>query len=238
MGIDIQKAKNPILITIRDQPLKAKQISVEENHTIILDINNNVWICGETSSAMGTGWSRIVRSKLKRLEIKFKCKYVATGLNHSALIDVEDNLWTFGSSLNDKLGYEIETNVRLIEIPRKVPNIKAIKVECNNDYTVAISPRFIVPVQSVPVSQFRFSQFRFSQFQFSQSRFSQFRFSQFQYNPQSQFNQYNPQYQYNSQSQLNLQVREQELFLILTKLHSYYNQAILSILTLDQNIKV
>ena len=85
---------------------KAKIISGGKYHTMIVDYNDNIWVCGRNQSgSLGLGiYDERVQPTLIRIpndpSIGFsgKAKAVATGSEHSAIIDLNDNIWTFGDN--------------------------------------------------------------------------------------------------------------------------------------------
>ena len=116
--------------------IKPKQVSTGQNHTIIIDLTNDVWVVGANSHGqLGLGdeknrstWTRLPGMKAQR---------VATGELHTVLIDLEKNVWTFGNNYSGQLGLG-DRDHRLI--PTMIPNLKAIEVSAGNDHTLLIDP--------------------------------------------------------------------------------------------------
>lgn len=113
---------------------KTQQISAGPYHTIIIDLENNVWVCGDNdlgSLGLSDGLNRNVPTKIPNI----KAKQVATGINHTVLVDLENNVWVCGSNQFGQLGLrDIQYRFELTPIP----NIKAQRVSAGYHYTVII----------------------------------------------------------------------------------------------------
>jgi alpha-tubulin suppressor-like RCC1 family protein len=100
--------------------LKVKHISLRENHTVITDLNNDVWIFGNNNHGqLGVG-----NHKDRNIpDIKAKC--ISAGKSHTVLIDMNDDIWTFGCNHSGRLGlgdYIDRTT------PKQISNLKAKQV--------------------------------------------------------------------------------------------------------------
>ena len=114
--------------------IKAKSVSCGEFHTILIDMNNNVWAFGyNTFGQLGLGdnTNRNVPTKINGI----KAKYVSCGENHTLLIDLNNNVWVFGSNDNGQLGLGDNINKY---VPTKINGIKAKYVSCGENHTVII----------------------------------------------------------------------------------------------------
>lgn len=127
-----------------------KKVSAGTRHTIFIDIDNNVWVCGDNDCGqLGLGSPDFTthifydelyetRTKIPRLDLplsNFKATDVSAGANHTAFIDLDNNVWIFGCNHNGELGLGDITNRYS---PTKIPNIKAKKIYCGYAHTLII----------------------------------------------------------------------------------------------------
>ena len=77
------------------QVLNSKQIACGDDHTLIVDSDNNLWGFGNNRRHQLFGLSRIVSDPTK-IDLPFKVKFVACGSTSNMLIDIDDNLSTSG----------------------------------------------------------------------------------------------------------------------------------------------
>lgn len=119
---------------------KAKQVSCGSFFMSLIDLNNNVWICGlNTRGELGLG---DVQNRNMPTQIPdFKASQVSSGFIHSALIDLDNNVWIWGGDwFNDGsgagflgLGVKQDRN-----IPTQIPNLKAKQISCGHNITAII----------------------------------------------------------------------------------------------------
>lgn len=97
---------------------KAQQISAGNAHSVILDMENNVWICGSNyCGQLGLkGW----QNRYEFTELKQKAKQISAGNYHTTIIDMENNVWVYGTG---------EEQVKIKDANSiYVPNVKAQKI--------------------------------------------------------------------------------------------------------------
>jgi alpha-tubulin suppressor-like RCC1 family protein len=114
--------------------LKAQQVSANRNHTVVLDLENNIWTFGDNESrqlGLGDNKDRNVPTQIPNL----KAKQISTGGFHTVVIDLEDNVWTFGHNYWGQLGLG-DNNRRYI--PTQIPKFKAKQVSAGEGHTVVI----------------------------------------------------------------------------------------------------
>lgn len=113
---------------------KARQVSAGYLHTVIIDLEYNVWTCGHNDNGqlgLGDYKSRSILTKIKNMKIK----QVSAGGSHTVFIDLENNVWVCGSNGYGQLGlgdYEDRT------VPKQIKNLKAQQVSAGSDHTVII----------------------------------------------------------------------------------------------------
>jgi len=123
---------------------EAKYIACGENHSLIIDMNDNVWLFGKNYSGqlgLGDTTDRLVPTKIPSVEgWNGKAKYIACGENHSILIDINDNVWSFGNNVKVQLGLgdttdrNIPTNIHSVE----GWNGKAKYIACGEYHSIII----------------------------------------------------------------------------------------------------
>ena len=101
----------------------------------IIDLNNNVWVCGSNKfGQLGLGdiQNRNIPTQIPNL----KAKQVSCGYKTMAIIDMEDNVWVCGGNRYGQLGLgdRLARNV-----PTKVPNLKAKEVQINEYMMIMIA---------------------------------------------------------------------------------------------------
>lgn len=101
--------------------IKATQIVCNENHSLILDDDSNVWVCGKNSGQFGIG---DLQYDFPVKITNIKGKFIATGKDCSAIIDLENNLWVTGKNTNGKLD-KLSFDTLQFDIFKMVKNIKA-----------------------------------------------------------------------------------------------------------------
>lgn len=105
--------------------IKALKVSSRYYHTMVIDIDNNVYSCGyyknlglNDLSEPGTDYI----STLTQIP-NIKGKQISTGYYYSLLTDINNNVW------------EIRKNVTII------PNLKASHIACGYDYNIVIGAK-------------------------------------------------------------------------------------------------
>jgi alpha-tubulin suppressor-like RCC1 family protein len=121
--------------------LKAKSISTNQTHTIVIDLTDRIWVFGNNEAGqLGLGTTT---DTLTPIEIKnFKFKFASAGLSHTVALDFNNKVWVFGSGSRGELGLG-DTNGRLI--PTKIPsqafglsNFKVKSIMAGGYHTVAL----------------------------------------------------------------------------------------------------
>lgn len=101
--------------------MKASRISVGYKRTGLIDMDDNIWISGESEN-------------FKSLEMKGK--QISIGCNHIVIIDLDNNVWTQGDNPHGQLGVRKETweKTKL----QQIPNIKAQQVSAGGHHTLVL----------------------------------------------------------------------------------------------------
>lgn len=114
--------------------IKAKQVSARYYHTVIIDIDDNVWTFGWNSYGqlgIGNYENQYVPMQIPNI----KAKQVSAGNRHTVVIDIDDNVWSFGRNDYGQLGLGDNEDRN---IPTQIPNLKAKQVSCGEYHTVVI----------------------------------------------------------------------------------------------------
>jgi len=121
----------PTPVLINQAELKAKMISTGGRHTLVIDLENQIWAFG----ANGEGQLGLdpVPEKGPTL-LNHKGKYISAGIFHSAFIDLEENLWMTGHNNHGQLGLGHVNNV---STPTLV-GMKAKQVCCGDAFTLVL----------------------------------------------------------------------------------------------------
>jgi len=110
--------------------IKAQQVSCGKSHTILIDLDNNVWVCGRNDQGqLGLGDTEN-RNQLT-LVPTIKARQVSAGLDHTVVIDMEYNIWMFGNTTG------INQNKYLV--PTKLTGLKAAQVAAGYQFTLMLA---------------------------------------------------------------------------------------------------
>jgi alpha-tubulin suppressor-like RCC1 family protein len=116
---------------------RAKSIVCGDSHTVIIDLNDNVWMFGRNNfGQLGLGDDEN-RNKPTVLTIdgqNFKARAISCGRFHTMLIDLNDSVWTFGDNTYGQLGLNDD---RIRSTPNAL-NLKAKAISCGTDHAVII----------------------------------------------------------------------------------------------------
>ena len=128
----------PIYVDVLTQipEFKAKFASTSISHTILIDLNNDVWSFGLTSSGqlgLGNTIRRSTPTKIPNLTVK--AKFASVGIYYTLLIDLDDNVWAFGSNAYGQLGLG---DTQYQPTPSKIPDLKAKFVSAGVYHSVII----------------------------------------------------------------------------------------------------
>lgn len=124
---------------------KVRQVSCGHRHTVLIDMQNNVWSCGFNNKGQ-LGLSHTYNRNIFTMIPNIKAKQVSCGYSHTMLIDLEDNVWTFGDNKHGELGLN---SVENCNIPSKITSyihddkpverpIKALKIFCGGFSSIII----------------------------------------------------------------------------------------------------
>jgi alpha-tubulin suppressor-like RCC1 family protein len=123
------------------QNFKVKSIIAGSDHTIAIDLNDDVWVFGDNKfGQLGLG-DRINRNIPTKIP-NFKAKSIVAGGNHTIAIDFNDEVWGFGENNSGQLGLG-HTDDTLIptKIPFRalgLPNLKFQSVSTGTSHTIAM----------------------------------------------------------------------------------------------------
>jgi alpha-tubulin suppressor-like RCC1 family protein len=120
---------------------KVKFVSAGEDHTVVLDFYDNVWVFGGNSNGqLGLG-DKKDRFKPKQIP-NFKAKSVVAGNFSTVALDFNDEVWTFGYNYDGQLGLNDTTDrLRPTKIDSKAfgkPNFKAKSIFAGDSRTMVI----------------------------------------------------------------------------------------------------
>lgn len=124
--------KTTIPTIIKDDlgnPIKARDIAGGFNHSLIIDIENNIWSFGDNEYGQlghGGGFPKSGPYIIPNI----KAKKISAGASHSLIIDMDNNVWSFGDNSDGELGLgdDISRNTPTMikyNIPFKVKDISA-----------------------------------------------------------------------------------------------------------------
>jgi alpha-tubulin suppressor-like RCC1 family protein len=86
----------------KEYPIKSKALSIGNDHQVLIDLNDEVWIWGQNQSGqLGLG-DRTDRSQPTHLQMK--AKQISAGDRYTLLIDFENKVWCWGSNQYYQLG--------------------------------------------------------------------------------------------------------------------------------------
>lgn len=112
----------------------AQFIACGKSHTILIDMENNVWAVGDNyfgQLGLGITGAKNIFTQIPNI----KARFVSCSSSHSILIDLDNNVWSFGDNSFGQLG--LGHNQRR-HVPNLVPNLKAQSVACGDSHTVLI----------------------------------------------------------------------------------------------------
>lgn len=117
---DENNRNNPTKIILGNSPLKAKSVSCGEDHTIIIDENDEVYSFGYNGRGqLGLGHFNNMNTPTKIMieNEPFKAKHIYCGGHHTIMIDKNDEVYSFGFNEFGQLGLGHFDN---INIPTKI----------------------------------------------------------------------------------------------------------------------
>lgn len=113
---------------------RAIEVTTKRNHTLLLDLENNVWGFGDNSyGQLGLFYKQGLTQPTKISN--FRAQQVSTGLDHTVFIDMVNNVLVCGNNHQGQLGL---ANVPESLIPTLIPNLKAKQVSAGYYHTVII----------------------------------------------------------------------------------------------------
>lgn len=114
--------------------IKVKKIAAGLTHSVFLDYNNNIWICGENKHGnIGLGHANpmLTPTLLK----DYKAIDIAAAKNNTIFIDLQNNAWVLGFNDYGQLGLR---HTYCTNSPTKISNIKAKKIYCGEYHSLII----------------------------------------------------------------------------------------------------
>lgn len=120
-------------------PVKAVSISSGISHSLILDVNGDVWVFGSNKyGQLGLGDS-VDRMTPEKINLPVKIIYVASGADHSMLIDENHEYWGFGKNTGGQLGLSDNVDRYLPEQnKRKQVYPRWTKISCGYEYSLLL----------------------------------------------------------------------------------------------------
>ena len=117
------------------QNVKAKQIACGGEHSIIIDLNDNVWSFGHNNHGqLGLGLGELYISTSTKIP-NIKATQIACGGEHSMILDLNNNVWSFGRNIFGQLGLG---NNETRNTPTQIQNIKAGQIACGYDQSMIL----------------------------------------------------------------------------------------------------
>jgi alpha-tubulin suppressor-like RCC1 family protein len=116
--------------------LKAKQVSTGSHHTVVIDLNDNIWVFGQNITGqlgLGDYKNRYTPTQIPKL----KAKQVSAGMLHTLLMNLDDNIWAFGNNLSGQLGID-NTIKKNRYVPITIPSIKAKQICAGGLHSIII----------------------------------------------------------------------------------------------------
>ena len=110
---DIINRDRPIKITIDSHSesglamrsgITAKYVSCGGNHTVIIDMNNEIWVFGENRDGQLGLEDNRNRDRPTKINGFASAKFVSCGNAHTVIIDMNNEVWTFGINNDGQLG--------------------------------------------------------------------------------------------------------------------------------------
>jgi len=121
--------------------IKAKQIACGGYHSVIIDMNNNVWSFGVNDyGQLGLGDTEDINIPTPTQIMRpsgIKAKHVSCGAYHSILIDMNNNVWSFGLNDFGGLGLGLENGTSKNK-PTQIFGIKAVHSACGAYHSILI----------------------------------------------------------------------------------------------------
>jgi alpha-tubulin suppressor-like RCC1 family protein len=138
---DDQNRNRPTLIS----NIKAQAVFCGGFHTMIMDLNNNIWFFGDNrygQLGLGDNQNRNVPTQIPNIE----AQDISCGGDHTMIMDLNNNVWSFGYNAYEQLGLGDNQNRN---VPTQIPNIKAQSVSCGYYHTIIIlasdSDEYLIP---------------------------------------------------------------------------------------------
>lgn len=123
LGIPAKEVRIPTQMFVYGKPFKVKEISTGATHSLIIDMNDDVWAFGDNEYGQ-LGRNTDQEPSLPYPVRGIKGKKLACGDNSSFIIDLENNLWGFGYNDDRQLATDkdfiIETPILILN------NVKSV----------------------------------------------------------------------------------------------------------------
>jgi len=120
--------------------IKAQQVSAGVSHSLILDLEGNVWAFGlNERGQLGLGDNRYTRN-VPTMIPGIKAQQVSVGQHHSLIVDLEGNVCAFGCDIYGQLGLAETLNDQYTNLPMKIPDIKARQVSAGWSHSLLLDP--------------------------------------------------------------------------------------------------
>ena len=114
--------------------MKAKSSSCGYTHTIIIDIDNNVWAFGWNDFGqlgLGDKENRNIPNQI----LNIRAKSISCGEHHTMIIDMDNNVWAFGNNKSGQLGLNDNENRNT---PVQIFNMEVRSISCGGYHTMII----------------------------------------------------------------------------------------------------
>jgi alpha-tubulin suppressor-like RCC1 family protein len=134
LGRFVTTKLTPEILLLDYEPIKAKFVSCGENHSIIIDMNDNILSFGNNVQRQ-LGLNDKIDKHIPTKISTIKAKFVNCGAYHTMIIDLNNDVWGFGCNYCGQLGLYDKLNN---SGPKKLPNIKAKSISCSKDNTIIL----------------------------------------------------------------------------------------------------
>jgi alpha-tubulin suppressor-like RCC1 family protein len=138
IGLEYEESINvPIQLQWDHSEIKALSIACGEYYTVMIDMNNNIWVFGDNEYGQ-LGLDNHENVYIPTRIFDFKAKFIACGNGHTMIIDMNDNVWGCGLNIFSQLGLgDHEDRYSLTQISWDQDN-KAKYIACDDSYTMLI----------------------------------------------------------------------------------------------------
>ena len=127
LGVQEQFQTSDVIRTTQGPLPEIKKVTAGMRHSLFLDIDGNVWACGNNSSgSLGTNSPRNIIKDVFKIENVPKIVDIFAGEKSTGLIDERGSVWVCGDNYCCQLGQD--KTASSIKVPSKIENIPPIRI--------------------------------------------------------------------------------------------------------------